>query len=211
MKKVLILSIVLAMAFAFASCGGNEEKEVSVSESKTVAIFEDINETGKIHMKVSGKFDGEEITAEIALEEDKSYFASETGEGEGIVISKDGKMWILDPATKTGTVVESTEEFFTTEDLGFDLEETKEYADEKMETGTVEVNGETYDYEEFFDDTEEVERTKFVFDGKKLVYIITETKQNEETVEEIIKVEAFDADVDDSLFEVPAGYDIVEM
>ncbi len=211
MKKVLVLSIALAMIFMFASCGGDKTKEVSVSESKTVAIFEDINETGKIHMKVSGKFDGEEVTAELALDEDKSYFASETSEGEGIVISKDGKMWILDPATKTGTVVEGTEEFFTTEDLGFDLEETKEYADEKMETGTVEVNGESYDYEEFLDGTEDVERTKFVFDGKKLAYIITETKQNEETIEEIIKVDVFDSDVDDSLFEVPAGYDIVEI
>ncbi len=209
MKKIIVLSLALVMALAFASCGGGGD-EVSAEKSKTFALFQDAHENDQLYMKVKMEYEGEEVSAEFAIDGENSYIASEGDMGEFIMITKEGKTWILDPATKTGTVIEGEEDTFTVSDLGIDWDSSEAYEDEKVQTGTVEVNGETYDYEQFSDEEGSSDVVKFVYDGKKLVYIISEEEKNDEIVQEIVEVFAFESKVDSSFFDVPEGYDLVE-
>jgi len=70
-------------------------------------------------------------------------------------------------------------------------------------TGTVDIGGVTYEYEEFVvEDT----NVKYCFDGSDLKYIIT-TMDGREYTMEIISMEK---GVDATLFEIPDGYTMME-
>ena len=71
-------------------------------------------------------------------------------------------------------------------------------------TGTREVNGKTYDTEEWI-----IEGASSImcFDGDDLVYMIGSF----EGIEMIMKIIEVSDSVDDSLFEIPADYTVMEM
>ena len=121
------------------------------------------------------------------------------------------------------TILHSQQEYYMYENEGTEeniiLEALEEISEAEYETGSEEIYGTKYYYEEFegcFDftillaiDTNNTIKTRFYFDGDELVYIKNVTTVDDEETEELIKV-TVSYDVDDSLFEIPTDYAEVE-
>jgi len=210
MKKLLTVMLVLVMAFAFASCGGGSEGESegdSGSKSRLAGVFGGIGEESGIHMNYEMEIDGKTTVTDTYMKDGKIYTETDMeGSGKSITIYTDGYMYTLVPETKTGYKMKVDEDTAETLDTSSVLDSYEEYTDDvDFEKGEKEVDGKTY-YSETYTTGEN--SAIYCFDGDKLVYMISETSDGEET---IIKYNAIDGDVDDSIFEVPDGYTITEM
>ncbi len=210
MKKLLTVMLVLVMAFAFASCGGGSEGDGEGdggSKSRLTGVFGGIGKDSGIHMNYEMEIDGKTTVTDTYMKDGKIYTEMDIeGLGKSITIYTDGYMYTLTPDTKTGIktkVDEDTQETLETDTV---LESYEEYTDDAdFEKGEKEVDGKTYYSEKY---TTGENSVIYCFDGDKLVYMISQTSDGEET---IIKYNAIDGDVDDSIFEVPDGYTITEM
>ncbi len=157
---------------------------------------------GKMYMEYEMEMEGQTFTMISATSGDKSY--SETiigGVSTGISIMDGETMYVIDHASKmvmkmglqadaqtiAGTIVEESDV-----DMG-DLKE-----------GTREIDGKTYDTEEW---TIDGAASIMCFDGDDLVYMIG-AFEGEEMVMKIIEA---NNKVDDKLFEIPDDYQIFEM
>jgi len=74
----------------------------------------------------------------------------------------------------------------------------------QLEKGSREIDGKKYDTESWVMDGDKV---TMCFDGNKLAYIISDPG----TGEAVIKILDYSADVDDSLFNIPSGYTVLDM
>jgi len=157
---------------------------------------------GRMYMEYEMELEGQTMTMISATNGEKNY--SETRMGGGAVSASvmDGEtMYVIDHASKmvikmglqadaqtiAGTVLEESDV-----DMG------------DLKTGTREIDGKTYDTEEWIVDGA---ASIMCFDGDDLAYMIG-AFEGEEMVMKI--VEATDK-VDDRLFEVPADYAMMEM
>ncbi len=212
MKKIIVLLFSLILILGLSACGSGGS--ITIEESKTLALFQEVDKSGKLHIKMAKKEGSTETEAEAAVDGDNSYAAFDSGLGESmVIITKGDQSWVLYPSQKRGNVMEGAENQVTLGDLGFDLNLVDYDKNQVIETGRININGEDYDYESFPDETSlEERRIKYVYDGNQLVYLIAETEEDGGFVEEgIIKIQLLETDVDASLFDIPADYDITEM
>ena len=143
---------------------------------------------------------GDEGTGEITLAiKDGKMYMEATSEGERIsIIYKDDVTYMISHSEKAymevpASMKEELEDadFISDEDL--DVIKTSEF-----KTGKETIDGVEYDYEEFNNNGTE----RYYFSGEDLKYI----KQLDDDGEQTIKINKLSSEVDDSLFEIPAGY-----
>ncbi len=205
MKKLFVIAAAMIMIFSFAACGDGSK---DASQSMTADVFNGISEKNGMHMDVEMESDGQDITMNMQVKGDEFYADSSVDGKRGIIIQTGDAVYILDPSSKSGVKYTSSDEDYT-EDYQ-EMMKIDEYADEsEYTTGDMKVEGSKYTYEEFSDKNENADTVRFCFDGNDLKYIVIMDENGD--VSETMKINALDADIDESLFEVPSGYSISSM
>lgn len=239
MKKIinvlLIAVMLIAGLFMLTGCTGNIEDEktnneilsqnseqsedtINTSEEKTNPEDSNIDlsgylgtKTGKFYSKFSGKMymeyemevEGQKMTMISATNGTKTYSETKTnGVSTGTSIMEDGVMYTIDHSSKM--IIKMTTNIPNTNTIATSIIEENDVDMNNLKTGTREVDGKTYDTEEMV-----IEDTNVImcFDGNDLKYIIS-SFDGQDYIMKIIEVSD---KVDDKLFEIPTGYQVLEM
>ncbi len=221
MKKLILvlflLVIGMTMALFLTACGGDSEssegdaggeasaeavqEEAAVEDAastKTLAYFNKYVSGGAYTMEMKAEYQGTTTTMTSAVKDGMVYSKNEMDGVTSIMIMKGDEQYLLDPSTKTcmkmSVLTGDVAEMFSDEAANYET---------AVNTGSEEINGNTYDFEEF-----QVEDTsvKYYFDGKDLKYIVT-SMEGESYTAEIISLEK---GADASLFEIPNDYSVIE-
>lgn len=205
MKKSFIIILTLLLMMAMTACGGGSETASEgggdtekTAATKTLEYFNEYVGDGEYTIEMEMEVEGMATTTVSAVKGDMVYTKSVAGGMENIMIMKDDKQYMLDPASKTCIVmsmdIAETSEMFAEEAANYEV---------AAETGSVEIDGTTYEYEAF--DVEGI-TAKYCFDGDELKYIITSMEGEEYT----IKIVSMEKNADAHLFEVPEDYTMME-
>ena len=201
-KKYLSGVMVLFLSFSIAACGSTAGKK-SVSTFKTQELFSKYSKDKGIHMGISMKNNGTDISVDIYQLGEKMYLDATSGEDRFLYIVKDDILTVLDPVNKIyeqREITDDVEKQLKTVTSGMDNILEIGQMDIKYEKGTVKLDGMEYDTEEVVNGDSTI---KFVYnDEGKLVYVI----RMDGTTETDIKITAFDGDVKESQFDIPDGY-----
>jgi hypothetical protein len=226
MKKIIMLLTILALIFAMTltGCGGSDSaSDADQSESEQTEAGADENdqveEAGTeglgdllsgayvdmmknkeylMTYKATMEYEGQsmEVEATIAVKGEDSAMTSK-GEGfETAMLFKGDKTYMIDHASKTVT---------SWGDAGVDMDEMESEAfeaDDMTYIGSGTEDGLVY--EEYSTSDGNV---KYYFDGKDLVKIKT-VIEGQEMVMDIIEMSN---NVPGNMFEIPAGYQLIEM
>ncbi len=204
MKKLLVILMALIMVFALTACGeeGNsnqdngDKKEATGWLATKSGQFYDQFKDGKMYMEYETEQDGAMVKI-VTATNGKKVYVNTTVEGQDVDMIVDGQT--------VYTIFHdyrAYSEMPTTADINqqmFNVMSEDDVDVAKMEIGTREVDGKTYDSESWEDETG---KSTLCFEGNKLVYMIAETGGETMT----IKVLKASSDVNDSLFEIPEGY-----
>ncbi|MEA4921904.1 MAG: hypothetical protein VB031_00905 [Eubacteriaceae bacterium] len=206
MKKIIMLVLAMTVALAMTACGGGNSggssSEETAPQTKTAKVYDGITESTGIHMDVEMTVSKQTVKMDFQIKGDKLY-ADATVDDQHVIALDDGEdFYALMPDTKVG---------YKTDDdtLGLEdsMEEMADISDDinksKCTEGTKEIDGKTYDTEEF---ANEDDSAIFCYDGDTLCYIIAKN----DSTETQMKVNAIDNKVDESLFKVPSGYSITD-
>ena len=201
-KKYLSGVMVLFLSFCLAACGSTAGKK-SVSTFKTQELFSKYSKDKGIHMGISMKNNGTDISVDIYQLGEKMYLDATSGEDRFLYIVKDDIITVLDPVNKVyeqREITDDVEKQLKTVTSGIDNILEIGQMDIKYEKRTVKLDGMEYDTEEVVNGDSTI---KFVYnDDGKLVYVI----RMDGTTETDIKITAFDGDVKESQFDIPDGY-----
>lgn len=201
-KKYLPGVMVLFLSFCLAACGSTAGKK-SVSTFKTQELFSKYSKDKGIHMGISMKNNGTDISVDIYQLGEKMYLDATSDEDRFLYIVKDDILTVLDPVNKVyeqREITDDVEKQLKTVTSGIDNILEIGQMDIKYEKGTVKLDGMEYDTEEVVNGDSTI---KFVYnDEGKLVYVI----RMDGTTETDIKITAFDGDVKESQFDIPDGY-----
>ncbi len=226
MKKMIVFLLILALALtaAMTGCGGSEsasdaDRPDSVQDGEAgdaAKAEEDVDTEGlgdllsaayvdmmksneylmsyKTTMDVEGE--AAEVEATIAVKGDDMAMTS-SGQGlESTVIIKDDRVYMVDHPSKTVTSwAQSQSDMDAMETGGIDTEGIT-YIGSGKEDGLV--------YEEYSTSDSQI---KYYFDGKKLVKIAV-TMEGQTVEMEILEMSS---DVPSGMFEIPDGYQKIEM
>lgn len=210
MKKaigiLLAVLLILNLSILLTACGGSggnaEGGDTGGADAanKTMAYFNEYVSGGAYTMEMKTNYDGTETTMYAAYDNGNMYSESEMDGTKSIMIIKDEYQYILDPNTKTCmkmsvTSSEQVAEMFSEEAAQYEV---------TADTGTMDIDGKSYDYEAF---EVEGETVKYCFDGDDLKYIV----MNMEGSEYIAEIISMEKGADASLFEVPDGYTVMEL
>jgi len=157
---------------------------------------------GRMYMEYEMEMEGQVMTMISATDGDRSYSETRMGGtsvGVSIMIGED--MYTIDHASKM--VIKMSLQADAQTIAGAVLEESDVDMGD-LKTGTREIDGKTYDTEEWI---VEGAASIFCFDGDDLAYIISSFEGQEAAMK---IVEATDK-VDDSLFEIPTDYTMMEL
>ena len=201
-KKYLSGVMVLFLSFCLAACGSTAGKK-SVSTFKTQKLFSKYSKDKGIHMGISMKNNGTDISVDIYQLGEKMYLDATSGQDRFLYIVKDDILTVLDPVNKVyeqREITDDVEKQLKTVTSGIDNILEIGQMDIKYEKGTVKLDGMEYDTEEVVNGDSTI---KFVYnDDGKLIYVI----RMDGTTETDIKITAFDGDVKESQFDIPDGY-----
>lgn len=219
MKKVLsILIILLLMTAMITGCSGsasgtaeNDQKEAAQSEQTEKAdadidtgemgdllsaAYVDMMKSNEYLMKYKASMDVEgqtmEVEATIAVSGDDTAMQSSGSGFDSSMVMKEGKVFMIDHSSKTVTSWAQTQE---------DSAEAFD-ADGMTYVGSGKEDGLTYEEYKTADNN-----VKYYFDGKDLVKIST-TMEGQTVEMEILEMSN---DVPAAMFEIPAGYQLIEM
>lgn len=208
MKKILVLTmttILMLMAnIAMTACGSSDKGSAGsdggevLDGTKTLAYFNKYVSGGAYTMVMKTDYDGTSTSMTSAVKGDMLYSETDMGGTKSIMIMRDGHQYFLDPASKV--CMKMSMDMASTSEMFSDKAASYETA---LNTGTEEINGNSYDYEEF--DVDGVS-AKYYFDGNELKYITT-VMEGETYLMEIVSMEK---GADDSLFEIPSNYAVME-
>lgn len=240
MKKLLALLMVLTMTFSLAACGSKETvaeettavdvlfDESDIPQDTEAASVEEtsdaeVSDTGLSYKdtktgKYFSQFEGKEIYMDIevrsaetgvmsmiiATDGEKSYVNTNiVGMGNSEMISTKETLYMLDRQNKVvyESAVQSDAEA-TTSSATLIKEDDVDMSDYTV--GTYTIDSTTYETEEWVIDGA---NCIVCFDGDDVVYMITTDGQ----VEVFMKFNSISTEVDASLFEIPDGFQIVNM
>ena len=68
------------------------------------------------------------------------------------------------------------------------------------------IDGKEYDYEEYYDSENEITE-RYYFDGTELKYVKSTDSDGEEQIMKVLKLSS---EVDDSVFDIPSDYKLIE-
>ena len=237
MKKVisgLLIAIILIIGlFTLTGCTGNNEENNNeiilqgseqsgneINNNEEIVNPEENNldlsgylgtKTGKFYSRFNGKMymeyemevEGQKMNMISATNGTRTY--SETkmnGVSSGVSIMENGVMYTIDHSSKM--IIKMTTNIPDSNTIATSIIEESDVDMNNLKTGTREVEGKNYDTEEMV-----IEDTSVVmcFDGNDLKYIIS-SFGGEDYVMKIVKVSD---EIDDKLFEIPTGYQVLEM
>lgn len=233
MKKMITLALALMILLTLAACGGKTDTTPSGSNTPPSSTAPDNSQqeqqpqggsdaapsgaemsawlntkTGKfysqfangMYMEYETEYEGTVMTVITATSGDKTYSESKMdGQSMGVSIMDGEYMYAIDHASKT--VIKMSLQTSGQEMMDTMIEEG-DVDPAAMVSGKREVDGKTYDTEEWGVDGA---TSILCFDGDNLAYMIGEY-EGEETVLKIIKTSD---KVDNSLFEIPADYQVM--
>lgn len=155
---------------------------------------------GKIYMEYEMDYYGTLMNVKTATLDGKTYSESTIdGQSMGASIMDGEYMYTIYHADKTvykmdmpKTAMETVKTMISEEDVNLSA----------LKTGTREIDGKTYDTEDFgIDGTASI----MCFDGDRLAYMIAGSGEEEM----ILKIVRADNNVDEALFKIPSDYEIV--
>ena len=228
MKKllqiVLIVSLALILVLSVTACGKKDEVLTAgdvagsnteakndakdTSKSKTYKLFSQLSEDYVLSLEGEEDLgDGEETIVMTVAVKGKNIcmdlLASESGQ-HYTVIYKDNKTYTILHEDKMYLVDDGKDEESFEDMQLFSAEDLDEIKDEEYTTGKEKIDGKEYYYEEYKDEDGNPQR--FYFSGDDLKYI----KTVDDTEETLIKVNKISSKVDDSLFDIPADYELFD-
>ena len=223
MKKWLILLLSMAMFFAFTGCGGEEaspsDGDPVQQEAKAPEAEEPVEEAsgylatktgkfysqfaaGKMYIEYETELEGQAMSMISATNGDKVYSESKIGgESTGVSIIDGDVMYTIDHASKMVIKMALQADAQT---IAADILEEEDVNLDTMKTGKRTIDGKEYDTEEW---VVEDGASIMCFDGDDLKYIVG-IYDEEEVVMKVIEVSS---DVDESLFNIPEDYEMMEM
>ena len=77
---------------------------------------------------------------------------------------------------------------------------------QEYKTGKESIDGKEYDYEEYYDSENEITE-RYYFDGNELKYVKSIDSDGEEQIMKVLKLSS---EVDDSVFDIPSDYKLIE-
>lgn len=221
MKKILILLLVLLLvpAMVLTGCGGSEDtpkaeqpadaEEEQIEETSEgmegmgdllSAAYVDMMKANKYLMsyKATMEYEGQSMVTEatVAVDGDDMAINSKGGGIESNMIFKGDKVYMIDHASKTITSFVQSQDMVGQMDTGTIDTEGINYLGTGKEDGLV--------YEEYATLNGSM---KYYFDGKELVKISIDSDDGT-MVMEILEMSD---DVPASMFEIPTGYQQLEM
>jgi len=178
--------------------------QVSVSDfvgTKT-GKFYSVFTSGAIKMDYELVIDGQLTRMVTATKGDKAYMENYlNGEATGCSIIDGKDMYVIEHSSKLIIKMALQNDLMTVASKVItenDVDMTQ------LEKGSREIDGKKYDTESWVMDGDKV---TMCFDGNKLAYIISDPGAGEA----VIKILDYSADVDDSLFNIPSGYTVLDM
>ena len=140
-KKYLPGVMVLFLSFCLAACGSTAGKK-SVSKFKTQELFSKYSKDKGIHMGISMKNNGTDISVDIYQLGEKMYLDATSGEDRFLYIVKDDILTVLDPVNKIyeqREITDDVEKQLKTVTSGMDNILEIGQMDIKYEKGTVKL------------------------------------------------------------------------
>lgn len=207
---VAIIIILIVLIGGIVWWTGNKEENIMLDgeKSKISKLYQELEKKSTYSFTTLSN-NNEEVY--YATKDDKAYIRlSSQGEKIEELLVKEGNTYLL---------VEDQKKYYTYEnnemDLKMILRQLEEAKNKQYTEGKEKIEGKEYQYEEYDQiasflikaistQEEEKAKTRFYFDGNKLVYIKTIIENDEE----ILKVDQSNQ-VDEKLFEIPAGYEAV--
>ena len=209
-KSILAILLLTSLVFAVTGCNkknnsNNNEAGVEDGKSKTYNALKKVFSGNEYTISFEQK-DGSKV--KLATKGD-NIFMDATEEGEHLsIIQKDGKTYVISHDEKMYMVSEGEEgemldknefEIISKDDLA-------KIENSQYKTGKETIDGKEYEYEEYVNSDSLTER--YYFEGKDLKYIKTIDEDGEE---EIMKIVEMSSTVNDSVFEIPADYEKVDI
>ena len=224
-KSIIIICIVLLIAIA---CGViffiNKDKISSTGENEKTSNSTKLD---KIYSEIENN--SENYTLSLIINENNKIIANVEGDTariedfdngkEKITIVKDGNTYILIPEDKKCYVYKNnTEGLLTAQNRIEVIKDAQENDEITAKEGTERINNREYKYEEYgeissflinYNTTidEEKVKTRFYYDGDKLVYVKTTDGKN---LEQLAKIEIEFSKNSSINLEIPSDYEIVE-
>lgn len=225
MKKIIsVLAAAVVCGTLLTGCGGPKivgeyddltalaesdvfdlaEDTVSAEKSNTYNFLKTLEGAEELYIDVESEDGTMSMVMGMAADKIAMKMKEPESDTNMTVIITDNVMYMLDDATKTGYSMEADEsmleEYNLEEILGeLNIDEEIDDAEDVMVCG-VKVDGEVYTFE--------VAETGggFLYDSKdKLCAIVAD---DDDTV---LKVNEFNADAPDDIFEVPSDYEVIDM
>lgn len=227
MKKYAVIMLLISVAVLFCACGKNNgtdsvptssstptasaptsaateppaanAPDETIAASKTFQYFSG-RTNGDYLIKLRAKSESGAMTMTTAVVGGKTVYSDiETENGRFTNFEKEGKTYTIMHDMQAYMITDSDEEADsgTPDNNAFQAGSLR---GEDMVTGTVEIDGESYDYEQFPVDGATV---RYCFAGDTLRYMLTKKEDKESTLE----VVSLTNSVPDSIYDIPAGYE----
>ncbi len=225
MKKIIsVLAAAVVCGTLLTGCGGPKivgeyddltalaesdvfelaEDSVAANKSNTYNFLKTLDGAEELYLDVEAEDGSMSMVMGMAADKIAMKMKEPESDTNMTIIITDNVMYMLDDATKTGYSMEADEsmleEYNLEEILGdLNIDEEIDDAEDVMVCG-VKVDGEVYTFE--------VAETGggFLYDSKdKLCAIVAD---DDDTV---LKVNEFNADAPDDIFEVPSDYEVIDM
>lgn len=175
-----------------------ETGSVKMRDSKTYQVFSKVAGSN-YYLRLKQEIAGQTSTISAGYKDGNMAVDTQSGDLNITIMTKDGATYLIDHASKSyfqspadpdddTDDMDLIDEFFDDDDL-----------DELLKTGTIEISGKTYSYEQ---ETDDDSVSKMCFDGDVLKYIV----ENVAGVTNLIEVIELSDTAPDSLFEIPADY-----
>ncbi len=201
-KSSLIAILLVAVAIAITGCGAKKDKTYNTL-GKTL-----LGDTYIIELEgdnLSGT--DEKGTLTIAKKNGNVLQEVKSGEEKMSIMFKDNTTYLVAHDQKIYMKTDGKDESILSDDEAFlSKEELEALKTEEYKTGKEKIDDKEYYYEEYYDSENEITE-RYYFDGNELKYVKSIDSDGEE---QIIKVLKLSSEVDDSVFDIPSDYKLIE-
>lgn len=208
MKKIVKLSLIAILlavvAIAITGCGAEEKDRTYNTLGKTL-----LGDTYIIELEgdnLSGT--DEKGTLTIAKKNGNVLQEVKSGEEKMSIMFKDNTTYLVAHDQKIYMKTEGRDEsILPEEDETFlSKDELEALKTQEYKTGKESIDGKEYDYEEYYDSENEITE-RYYFDGNELKYVKSIDSDGEEQIMKVLKLSS---EVDDSVFDIPSDYKLIE-
>ena len=208
MKKIVKLSLIAILlavvAIAITGCGAEEKDRTYNTLGKTLLGDTYILEIEGDALGGNGKSG----TLTIAKKKGNVLQEVKSGEEKMSIMFKDNTTYLVAHDQKIYMKTEGRDEsILPEEDETFlSKDELEALKTQEYKTGKESIDGKEYDYEEYYDSENEITE-RYYFDGNELKYVKSIDSDGEEQIMKVLKLSS---EVDDSVFDIPSDYKLIE-